>query len=249
MISVVGPPQFLLHPVSDLRSGGELEMEMICQFALFPAAPLIFSNLHISKCLICKNLKHSHHLKHGGLRVVGHWYFVIFWPIAQMLLRCWIEGNMNQLMVKDFRNAIHCSSISQVHHTWLVWFPNPLSAGARLFRSQMSSLVHDQQHQNADEGIFRRRLGIQFFPILLLLLLLTLLPSFSCPKIDTVKNMIIGFGGTGGACAFLGHFPSTFLRLFETISILFYDSDWKCERNFLVDREKSIVLYIKDDIS
>ena len=72
MISVVGPPQFLLHPVSDLRSGGELEMEMICQFALFPAAPLIFSNLHISKCLICKNLKHSHHLKHGGFRVVGH---------------------------------------------------------------------------------------------------------------------------------------------------------------------------------
>ena len=72
MISVVGPPQFLLHPVSDLRRGGELEMEMICQFALFPAAPLIFSNLHISKCLICKNLKHSHHLKHGGFRVVGH---------------------------------------------------------------------------------------------------------------------------------------------------------------------------------
>ena len=117
---------------------------------------------------------------------------------------------------------IHITSTSYMS---LVLFPNPLSAGARLFRSQMSSLVHDQQHQNADEGIFRRRLGIQFFPTLLLLLLLTLLPSFSCPKIDTVKNMIIGFGGTGGACAFLGHFPSTFLRLFETISILFYDSD------------------------
>ena len=131
MISVVGPPQFLLHPVSDLRSGGELEMEMICQFALFPAAPLIFSNLHISKCLICKNLKHSHHLKHGGFRVVGHWYFVIFWPIAQMLLRCWMEGNMNQLMVNDFMNAMYCSSIPQVQHSkWLVWFRNPLSAGS-----------------------------------------------------------------------------------------------------------------------
>ena len=219
MISVVGPPQFLLHPVSDLRSGGELEMEMICQFALFPAAPLIFSNLHISKCLICKNLKHSHHLKHGGFRVVGHWYFVIFWPIAQMLLCCWLEGNMNHRMIKDFRNAMHCS---QVHHTWLVWFPNPLSAGTGLFRTQMSSLVHDQQHQNADEGIFRRRLGIQFFPTLLLLLLLTLLPSFSCPKIDTVKNMIIGFEGTGGACAFLGHFPSSLKINWNNIHIILW---------------------------
>ena len=214
MISVVGPPQFLLHPVSDLRSGGELEMEMICQFALFPAAPLIFSNLHISKCLICKNLKHSHHLKHGGFRVVGHWYFVIFWPIAQMLLHlhCWMEWSMNQLMVKDFRNALHCSSIPQVHNTWLVWFPNPLSAGTRLFRSQMSSTWPTPKcwrRNNSDT--FRRRLGIQF-PLLLLI---------RCPKIDTKKNIMIGFGGTGGASAFLGHFPSTLKINWNNIHIFF----------------------------
>ena len=67
MISVVGPPQFLLHPVSDLRSGGELEMEMICQFAVFPARPLIFSNLQIWKCLICTFEIHSRHAQGGGI--------------------------------------------------------------------------------------------------------------------------------------------------------------------------------------
>ena len=63
-------PQFLSYPVSDLRGGGQLEIEMICQFAVFPARPLIFSNLQIWKCLICTFETFPFQLRHaqgGGI--------------------------------------------------------------------------------------------------------------------------------------------------------------------------------------
>ena len=63
-------PQFLSYPVSDLRGGGQLEIEMICQFAVFPARPLIFSNLQIWRCLICTFETFPFQLRHaqgGGI--------------------------------------------------------------------------------------------------------------------------------------------------------------------------------------